>query len=565
MDYPKSLTDVYLHDGKFTDGTADGAIEPSRDPAKWANDITDEVLEVITDVGLVADEADTTQLRQAIDAKIAAAIGGLSVKQKSLIATAQTFAPGVANGDPVRWDAGNTRWAKALADGTANDLGLGIADVTNAEVVLYGETRAGLVVGLTPGAAYYLSATGTLVTTPAADAIKVGVAKSATILYVDFDPGIAPQTANLVFAGPASGSPATPTFRALTTADLPSNLMDTTARDQIALTNLRQILNTGVSTGALVQGRQWELATDEWGATSTNETYTSGSPNYYGNPGIIITNSAAAEWNGATGTYTFSGSNIASNAYPGNSIRTNLSYVGDVAMQMSSYSGSDYPHNDIYFYPTASDGSFTSSNADFAGLGALAGMFGVEFGSTTGWSATYAKASQGTGSYVWGDIFKLAREGTAVKLYKNGAVVFTFSQTSSGAIRFACSTPHNAGAIDIRNVSWTYGGGVLNMTLLPPAAVSLSASPTYADLYILYKDDSGTAVLGTDLTAELSRDGATWTVATLTVLASFDGTYSVVRARASLAAQPVGTTLTCRIKTLNTKAQRVAAPALYAE
>lgn len=191
MDYPKSLTDVYLHGGKFTDGTADGAIEPSRDPAKWANDVTDEILEVITHGGLTPVEADTTQLRQAIAAMIAAAIGGLSIKQKSLIATAQTFAPGVANGDPVRWDADYTRWAKAQADGTANDLGLGIADITNAEVVLYGETRAGLVAGLSPGAAYYLSSTGTLVTAPATDFIRVGVSKSATTLYVDIDSGTA--------------------------------------------------------------------------------------------------------------------------------------------------------------------------------------------------------------------------------------------------------------------------------------------------------------------------------------------------------------------------------------
>lgn len=78
MDYPNSLPDVHLHDGKFTDGTADGAITPSRDPAKWANDVTDEILEVITDAGLTADEADTTQLRQAIDAKIAAALATIS-------------------------------------------------------------------------------------------------------------------------------------------------------------------------------------------------------------------------------------------------------------------------------------------------------------------------------------------------------------------------------------------------------------------------------------------------------------------------------------------------------
>jgi len=74
MDYPKSLPDVALHGGKFTDGTSDGTVPPSRDPAAWANAVTDEILAVITSAGMAPDEADLAQLRKAIDARIAAAI-----------------------------------------------------------------------------------------------------------------------------------------------------------------------------------------------------------------------------------------------------------------------------------------------------------------------------------------------------------------------------------------------------------------------------------------------------------------------------------------------------------
>lgn len=77
MNYPISLADVYLHLGKFTDGTADGSIRPSRDPAKWNNDVTDEILNVITHAGLTPSEADVTQLYQAIAHMIAnAAVTG---------------------------------------------------------------------------------------------------------------------------------------------------------------------------------------------------------------------------------------------------------------------------------------------------------------------------------------------------------------------------------------------------------------------------------------------------------------------------------------------------------
>lgn len=92
----------------------------------------------------------------------------------------------------------------------------------------------------------------------------------------------------------------------------------------------------------------------------------------------------------------------------------------------------------------------------------------------------------------------------------------------------------------------------------------MTTTSTFADVYCLYKDDSGTAVLGTDLTVELSGDGGTnYVSATSIVLASFDGSYSFIRARADLGAAP--TSLRARLKTLNGKPQRIAAPALYAE
>lgn len=79
MDYPHSLPDVYLHEGKFTDGTPDGAIPPSRDPAQTQNDVIDSILSVQVAGGLVAEEGNTDQLRDAIAVMIAAALAGVSV------------------------------------------------------------------------------------------------------------------------------------------------------------------------------------------------------------------------------------------------------------------------------------------------------------------------------------------------------------------------------------------------------------------------------------------------------------------------------------------------------
>jgi glycerol-3-phosphate dehydrogenase len=72
MDYPVSDPKVGLHNGKFPDGSADGTIKPSLDPAAWANAVTDEILAVIASGGLAKDEANHSQMASAILAMIAA-------------------------------------------------------------------------------------------------------------------------------------------------------------------------------------------------------------------------------------------------------------------------------------------------------------------------------------------------------------------------------------------------------------------------------------------------------------------------------------------------------------
>lgn len=78
MDYPKSDPTVGLVGGKFTDGDPAGAVAPSRDPAAWANLLTDELLNAITAFGVTPDEANNHQLIDALLANLAPILGSAS-------------------------------------------------------------------------------------------------------------------------------------------------------------------------------------------------------------------------------------------------------------------------------------------------------------------------------------------------------------------------------------------------------------------------------------------------------------------------------------------------------
>lgn len=84
MDYPKADPRVGLHNGKFTDGSSDGTVKPSLDPASWSNAVTDEILNVIVAGGLVPDELDHGQMAVAVANMIANALAGFEVPDSGI-------------------------------------------------------------------------------------------------------------------------------------------------------------------------------------------------------------------------------------------------------------------------------------------------------------------------------------------------------------------------------------------------------------------------------------------------------------------------------------------------
>ncbi|EPY01370.1 hypothetical protein [Magnetospirillum fulvum] len=336
--------------------------------------------------------------------------------------------------------------------------------------------------------------------------------------------------------------------------------------DQIALANMRSMLNSAVTSGALVQGKQWELLSDEWGASSSNATYLNvqGGLSYYSNVANITTLSSSGKWAGSS-AITYSGSNITSNDTNANLHSIN-SFDGDFSVSFSLAGCSNYgPVWDIYFgvYPSSLVSNFSAAG-DAGGMMAMPSAWWiggdvvtspkVSYGSTVGITTL-----SGSATTVW----TIGRSGATLTLRKDGVIAYTWSQTSAAPLQLCVGGSTSA---QITGIAWTVPGGGADMILMPPSPVALSSSPAYADMYALYRDDSGASTLGTDLTAEISRDGgASFAPATIAALAAYDGTYTLIRARANLSGQPVGVSLTGRIAARNGKVQRVAAPALYAE
>jgi hypothetical protein len=75
--------------------------------------------------------------------------------------------------------------------------------------------------------------------------------------------GAATTTANLIFAGPSSGSPAAPTFRALTTADIPSLSYGSVSSVALSLPSIMSVSGSPVTSSGTLTGALTTQAANE--------------------------------------------------------------------------------------------------------------------------------------------------------------------------------------------------------------------------------------------------------------------------------------------------------------
>lgn len=165
----------------FRDGNKSTGIVATDLNAAAFNGYQEELMSVVEGSGLAPNSADFTQLRQAITKMIQSS-------QRAVIIDSAVFAPPVTGtGKAVYWDQANSRFDLALADGTTKQNMVGFADVANSKLYVFGD--AAIFTGLTPGSRYYLDGTtaGAITVTAPTNAVFVGIARSATEMFVDID------------------------------------------------------------------------------------------------------------------------------------------------------------------------------------------------------------------------------------------------------------------------------------------------------------------------------------------------------------------------------------------
>lgn len=178
--------DTNYPQGSFKNRSAPGVLDGSYLEKDWANDFFAFFQQSLVEAGIspndTVDNATNSQYYQALKSVFAEKNDFLSIATTA-------FEASVTDGEAVYWDSANSRFDEAIADGTNKQNMIGFADVTNGRVILMG-AYSGQLIGLTPGAKYYLSSTvaGSITTTvPTNNAVLVGIAKNATEIFADVD------------------------------------------------------------------------------------------------------------------------------------------------------------------------------------------------------------------------------------------------------------------------------------------------------------------------------------------------------------------------------------------
>ena len=280
---------------------------------------------------------------------------------------------------------------------------------------------------------------------------------------------------------------------------------------------------------------------------STNQSYNAPG-NFYDN--LIFTAAVSGNWTFGSDTIT-SGVYVTSGGNDGG-YSSSKTFTGDFTIRFVG----DGQGNPATLGMFASSESGTFNTGDTGGRGDMDLMTDSFYWDAAG-DLFYGGVVKDSGAdqYANTDTITITRVGSTISFYKNGILEHEFAETYAGAMMIGVGHPNST----ITDFALTWNeGGASDMTLISNTVVA-EAVPTEIEVLVLWKDIDA-ATPNTDFTVEVSRNGGTnYTTITLTDEGEFDSVNNIdiLRGVADVTGQPSAQNIEYRLKTLNTKEQRV--------
>ena len=321
---------------------------------------------------------------------------------------------------------------------------------------------------------------------------------------------------------------------------LSSTSFSSLEQDQ-ALTALLSTMAGGWGAGTLSNGAYDAFNSDTIGGNSSNQAYSAGSKLYENQVGYALVSPSA-----------------------GTIISTGTTALG--------------PYNLAAAFDGSAIGVYNAATSCYTGAPFSASLYqlcvGKDYGAGNAHAVTRCRLYSSTDQGLWwghiGSDLTIAvdcsddgaswAEAATQAITNATGTIYTLTWPSAGAHRYwrlRIVVADGSQNISCPEMDFSTANSAPNMALVSNA---LNPAPTTAPakvkILVLHKAiDAST--LNTDFTAEASRDGSTWTAGTLSDTGLTVNGFKVLWAAVDVSAQPSGTTVKYRLKTLNAKAQQV--------
>ncbi len=335
--------------------------------------------------------------------------------------------------------------------------------------------------------------------------------------------------------------------------------VDQVARDMAMVTAFQQFMAGNITAGTFADWARVNVFPTDNLPTKTGATHDATNKVYH-NPSTVIVSSAAAEWQGNTAAFTFSGDDVYTGSN-GVAIRTIDTFAGDFEVTFKDATGSNivgYFEMGFGIYPVASDGTFNQAS-DSGAMNAMAASWWISVDQGARYLMHGGTNLGATPAYGATDVMTIKRVGSTISLLKNGATVYTWAQTSAAEMRLVAA---GASTFRVNDLSWTQSGPATDMTLID-APFSVPSAPLDGRASLLHKF-TGAGVLNADIKAFMARDGSGaggWVQGTLSLQDAFvfNTGFNLLVADFDLSGLPTGTQPLIKVQTFNNVEQQVRA------